>query len=110
MASGNSRWLTGLAIRGPVGGGVRVASTFRWRAPRLHGPGAAGGADAAALAGEGHEALGGAGVAADAGEAVGENAAAQVGAEVVLDSVGYVLAYGVGVGGLGEESPEVVPS
>jgi hypothetical protein len=58
--------------------------------------GVAGGADAAALAGEGHEALGGARVAADAGEAVGEDAAAEVGAEVFLDPLRGALAIGVG--------------
>jgi hypothetical protein len=42
-----------------------------------HPPGVAGRADAAALAGEGHEALGGAVVTTDAGEAVGEDAAAR---------------------------------
>ena len=44
----------------------------------------AGRADAAALAGEGDPPLGGTRVAADAGEAVGEDAAPEVGAEVVL--------------------------
>jgi hypothetical protein len=42
-----------------------------------HAAGAAGGADAAALAGEGDKALGGAGVAAEAGEAVGQDATAR---------------------------------
>jgi hypothetical protein len=56
----------------------------------------AGRANAAALAGEGYEALGGARVAADAGEAVGEHAAAEVGAEVVLDPLRYAVAVGIG--------------
>jgi hypothetical protein len=51
-----------------------------------HAPGVTGRADAATFAREGHEALGGARVGADPGEAVGEDAAAEVGAEVVLDT------------------------
>jgi hypothetical protein len=73
-----------------------------------HAAGVAGGADAAALAGEGDEALGGARVAADAGEAVGEDAAAEVGAEVVLHPARYAAAVGVGRGGIGQEGLEVV--
>ncbi|CAN5822684.1 hypothetical protein BH23GEM6_BH23GEM6_26630 [soil metagenome] len=56
-----------------------------------HAARVAGGTGAAALAGEGHQPLG---VAADAGEAVGEDAAAEVGAEVVLDPVWHALAVG----------------
>ena len=56
-----------------------------------HAAGVAGGTDAATLAGEGDQALGRAGVAADAGKTVRENAAAQVGAEVVLDPAGHAL-------------------
>jgi hypothetical protein len=74
-----------------------------------HAAGVARGADAAALAGEGHQPLGGARVAADAGEPVGEDAAAQVGAEVVLDPARYAVAVGVGRGAVGEEGLEVVP-
>jgi HSP20 family molecular chaperone IbpA len=40
---------------------------------------------------------------------VGENAAAEVGAEVVLDPLRDAVAFGVGRGGLGEEGLEVVP-
>jgi hypothetical protein len=58
--------------------------------------------------GEGDEALGGACVAADAGEAVGEDAAAEVGAEVVLHPARYALAVGIGFGGVGQEALEVV--
>jgi hypothetical protein len=60
-----------------------------------HAPGVAGAADAATLAGEGDEALGGARVAADTGEAVGEDAAAQVGAEVGLHPARYTVAVGI---------------
>jgi hypothetical protein len=73
-----------------------------------HAAGVAGGADAAPLAGEGDEALGGARVAADTGDAVGEDAAAEVGAEVCLHPARYTVAVGVGRGGLGEEGLEVV--
>jgi hypothetical protein len=59
-------------------------------------PRVAGGADAATLAGEGDQPLGGARVAADTGEAVGEDAAAEVGAEVILDPVRYAIAVGIG--------------
>jgi hypothetical protein len=61
-----------------------------------HATRVAGGADAATLAGEGHEALGGARVAADAGKAVGEDAAAEVGAEIVLDPLRDGFAVGIG--------------
>jgi hypothetical protein len=47
-------------------------------------------------------------VAADAGEAVGEDAAAEVGAEVLLDPLRDAGAIGVGRGGVGEEGLEVV--
>ena len=57
-----------------------------------HTTGAARGAGAAALAREGHEPLGGAAVAAHAGKAVGQDAAAQVGAEVIFDPVGHTAA------------------
>jgi hypothetical protein len=73
-----------------------------------HAPGVAGGADAAALAGEGHETLGGAVVAPDAGEAVGQDAAAKVGAEVLRDPARHTLAPWVGLGGPGQEGLEVV--
>jgi hypothetical protein len=73
-----------------------------------HAAGVAGRADAATFAGEGHEALGGARIAADAGEAVGEDAAAEVGPEVVLDPLWEALAIGVGRCGVGEEGFEVV--
>src|SRR4029450_3908120 len=52
-----------------------------------HPPAAAGGAEAAALARERHEAIVTAVVAAQAQEAVGEDAAAQEGAELLLDEV-----------------------
>jgi hypothetical protein len=73
-----------------------------------HAPGVAGGADAATLAGEGHEALGGAVVAPDAGEAVGQDAAAEVGPEVLLDPPRHALAPWISLGDLGQESLEVV--
>jgi hypothetical protein len=73
-----------------------------------HTAGVAGGADAAARAGQGHEPLGGARGTADAGEAVGEDAAAEVRAEVVLDLPWDAVASGVGPCGLGEEGLEVV--
>jgi hypothetical protein len=68
-----------------------------------HTAGVAGRADAATFAREGYEALGGARVAADAGEAVGEDAAAEVGAEVVLDPLWDAIAIGVGRCGVGKE-------
>jgi hypothetical protein len=64
-------------------------------------------ADATALAGEGDEALGSARVAADAGKAVGEDAAAEVGAEVVLHPARHALAVGIRLGGVGQEGLEV---
>jgi hypothetical protein len=73
-----------------------------------HSPGVARGAHAAALAGEGYEALGGAVVAPDPGEAMGQDAAAQVGPEVLLDPARHALAPWVGLGGPGQESLEVV--
>jgi len=66
----------------------------------------AGGADAAALAGEGDEPLGGARVAADAGEAVGKDAAAEIGAEVGLHPARHAVAVGIGLGGVGQEGLE----
>ena len=47
--------------------------------------------------------LGSARVAADAGEAVGEDAAAEVGAEVVLHPAQHALAVGIRRGGVGQE-------
>ncbi len=73
-----------------------------------HPAGVAGGADTSALAREGYQALGGAVVAADAGEAVGQDAAAEVGSEVVLDPARHALAPGIGLGGTGQERLEVV--
>jgi hypothetical protein len=73
-----------------------------------HAAGVAGGAGAAALAGEGDQTLGGARVATDAGEAVSEDAATQVGTEVVLHPGRHALAVGVGRGGVGEEGLQVV--
>ena len=73
-----------------------------------HAAGVAGGADASAFAGEGDESLGRACVAADPGEAVGQDAAAEVGAEVALDPVRDAVALRIGVGGAGEEGLEVV--
>jgi len=67
--------------------------------------GVAGGADAAPLAGEGDEAFGAAVAAASAGEAMGEDAAGEIGAEVVLDPGGYGVTDRFGVG---EEGLEVV--
>ena len=67
-----------------------------------HAAGVAGRADAAALAGEGHQTLRGAVVAADAGEAVGQDPAAEVSPEVLLDPARYTLAPGVGLGGPGQ--------
>jgi hypothetical protein len=60
------------------------------------------------FAGQGHEALRSARVAADAGEAVGEDATAEVGAEVVLHPARHALAVGFRLGGLGQEGLEVV--
>jgi hypothetical protein len=73
-----------------------------------HAAGVARRADAATFAGEGHEALGGAVVAPDAGEAVGEDAAAEVGPEVLLDPARHALAPWLCLGGLGQEGLEVV--
>jgi hypothetical protein len=73
-----------------------------------HAAGIAGGADAAAFARECDEALGGARVAAHAGEAVGEDVAAEVGAEVVLDPLRDSGAIGIGRCCVGEEGLEVV--
>jgi hypothetical protein len=73
-----------------------------------HAAGIAGGADAAAFARECDEALGGTRVAAHAGEAVGEDAAAEVGAEIVLDPLRDSGAIGVGRCCVGEEGLEVV--
>jgi hypothetical protein len=73
-----------------------------------HAPGVAGGADPAALAGEGDEALVATVLAAGAGEAVGEDAATEVGEEVLLDPPGHAVAQRVGLGGPGEEGLEVV--
>jgi hypothetical protein len=47
--------------------------------------------------------LGGARVAADAGKAVGEDAAAEVGAEIVLDPLRDGFAVGIGRCGIGED-------
>jgi hypothetical protein len=73
-----------------------------------HAAGVARRADAATFAGEGHEALGGAVVAPDAGEAVGEDSAAEVGPEVLLDPARHALAPWVCLGGPGQERLEVV--
>jgi hypothetical protein len=73
-----------------------------------HPAGVAGGADAAALAGEAHEALGGAVVAPDSCEAVGQDAASQVCPEVLLDPARHALAPWLGLGGPGQEGLEVV--
>ena len=73
-----------------------------------HPAGVAGGADAAALAREGDQALGGAVVTPDAGEAVSQDPAPEVGPEVVFDPARHAVAPGVGLGGPGEERLEVV--
>jgi hypothetical protein len=73
-----------------------------------HPAGVAGGADAAPLAREGNQSLGAALPAAGARKAVGEDAAAEIGAEVVLGPGGDTLATGIGVGGHGEEALEMV--
>jgi hypothetical protein len=87
----------------PLADGQRRQDMVRQVRGHLHHAACiAGGADATPFAGEGDEALGGARVAADAGEAVGENAAAEVGAEVVLDPLRYAVAVGIGRCGLGE--------
>ena len=61
----------------PVGGGLG------------HAPGVARGADAAALAGEGHEEIVAALATACAGEAIGQDAALQVASEFALHIAGY---------------------
>jgi hypothetical protein len=73
-----------------------------------HAPGVTRGADPPALAGEGDQALMTAVVAAGAGEPVCEDAAAEVGAEILLDPRWDAVAQGIGLHGPGEEGLEVV--
>lgn len=65
-------------------------------------------ADAAPLARERDQALAAATVTAGPGKAVGEDAAAQVGAEVVLDPQGHAVAHRIGLAGAGEKRFQVV--
>ncbi len=73
-----------------------------------HAAGVAGWADPAALAGKGDQTLGAAVSAAGAGEPVGQNAAAQIGAEVVLSPPGDGIPAEIGAGGQGEEALEMM--
>jgi len=73
-----------------------------------HAPGVAGGADAPALAGEWDQSLVTAVRAPSPREPVGEDAAPEVGSEVLLDPPGHAVAQGVGFGCPGEEGLEVV--
>lgn len=82
---------------GEVGGELRHAADV------------ARGADPPALAGEREQAFVAAVGTAGAGESVGEDAAAQIGPEVLLDPRRNAMAQGIGLGGLSEEGLEVVP-
>jgi len=73
-----------------------------------HAPGVAGGADAPALAGEGDQSLVATVLAAGPGEPVGEDAAAQVGSEVLLDPPWNTVAQGIDLRGPGKEGLQVV--
>jgi hypothetical protein len=73
-----------------------------------HATGVARGADAAALAREGDQALGAGLAAAGAGEAVGQDATAQVGAEVVFGPPGNAFTPGIRVGRPRKEALQVV--
>jgi hypothetical protein len=73
-----------------------------------HTPGVAGGADAAALAGEGDQAFMAAVVTTGSGEPVREDAAAEVGPEVLLNPGGDAVAQGLRLGGLRHEGLEVM--
>jgi len=69
-----------------------------------HAAGVTGGADPTALAGKGDQTLGAAVSATGAGEAVGQDAAAQIGAEVVLGPAGDCVAAEIVAGGQGRGS------
>ena len=86
----------GQDVVGEVGGHLR------------HTPGVARGADAAALAGEGDQAIMAAFVTTGSGEPVREDAAAEVGPEVLLDPGRDAVAQGIRLGGLRDEGLEVV--
>lgn len=73
-----------------------------------HTPGVARGTDPAALAGEGDQALVGAVVTAGSGEPVREDAAAEVGPEVLLDPGRDAVAHGIRLGSLRHERIEVM--
>ncbi len=73
-----------------------------------HAPGVAGGADAPALAGEWDQSLVTTVLAMSPREPVGEDAAPQVGSEVLLDPPGDTVAQGIGLRGPGEEGLQVV--
>jgi len=73
-----------------------------------HAPGVAGGADPSALAGEGDQSLVAAILTASPSEPVGEDAAAQVAPEVLLDPPGHATAQRVGFDCVGEEGLQVV--
>jgi len=73
-----------------------------------HTPRVAGGADAPTLAGEGDQALMAAVLAAGSGEPVGQDAAAQVGSEVLLDPPRHAVAQRVGFCSVGEEGLDMV--
>ncbi len=68
----------------------------------------AGGADAATLAGEGDQAFGATACAAGAGEPVGQDHAAEVGAEVVLDPSRDRIGERVGAARAGEEALQMM--
>jgi len=70
-----------------------------------HATAAAGGAEAAPFAGEGHEAVAATVVAAQAQKTVGEDAAAQEGAEFLLDEAGHGMP---AFGRPGQEAPELL--
>jgi hypothetical protein len=67
------------------------------RGDLAHTPGVAGGANAAALAGERDQPLVAAALTAGPGEAMGQNAARQVAPEVALDPLRQSVAHGVGL-------------
>jgi hypothetical protein len=73
-----------------------------------HAPGVAGGADAPALAGEWDQSLVAAVLAAGPGEPVGEDAAPQIGSEVLLDPPWNTVTEGIGFGRPGEEGLEMM--
>jgi hypothetical protein len=73
-----------------------------------HTAGVAGGTDAPALAGKRDQSLVAAVLATGSGKTVGEDAATQVGSEVLLHPPGHAVAHGIELRGLGEESLKMV--